>query len=258
MRSKLGLLVLAGSLASCGSPRAGTRLGSGSAFAGLELAVHASRRLDEPIEVTVSITGTSRACFVAPEALEVAVDGQRLVLQHRGGPARPTMISGAAILMSPCTGATYRSRAGASFPPTAQSVVTITHERRQGRMAVRHLLAPRELRIEPSNQLRAGDRVTLTWSPATDEWGGYGAGVYVHLYEPDDFSTHGTQLAITPPHFRFTVPATIRPGPARVSLATVYLEAHPAVLLCHGMERCTASAAMGRRDLAVTILPPLP
>ncbi|MDQ3365854.1 MAG: hypothetical protein M3680_10545 [Myxococcota bacterium] len=255
MRSQLGLLVLAGSLASCGAPRAGTRQGSGTAFAGLELAVHASQRLDAPVEVTVSITGTGRACFVAPEALEVAVDGQLLVREHRGGPARPTMISGVPILLSPCIGATYRSRAGASFAATAQTVVTMTLGPRRGRMAVRHLLARRELRIEPSNRLRPGDRVTLTWSPATDEWGGYAAGASVHIYEPDDFSTYGTQLAIAPPRFRFTLPATIRPGRARVALSTLYLEAHPAVLLCHGLERCTARVAMGPRELAVMILP---
>ncbi len=130
------------------------------------------------------------------------------------------------------------------------------HGTSRAEMTVERLFARRRLRVDPPGRVHPGDSITLAWSPADDEWSGYDASTEVMIYWPDDFSAHveRNRLNVDLPRFSFTLP-DVRPGRAKVSLSTVYLEAHPPILACRGVHRCSASVHNGPEEVEVTVAP---
>ncbi|WP_394827972.1 hypothetical protein [Pendulispora albinea] len=247
------------------SPRAGMRSGSVAlfgaslAFGDLDLTIGASKMSEpQPMQLTVQLSRHERwtdrdpDCFVAPDDMHVTVDGQVLELSDKGGKARPMMISGVEMQLINCAPAIFRSRMNSIFEDRVESTVVVEGSGRRADARIRHLLARRQVQIEPSNQLRPGDRVTLVWTPAEDEWSGSTESTDVHIYYPNDFSVV-VKPDVAPPRFIFVVPS-VRPGPAKMGLNTIYLQAHPNVLACTGLNSCYA-VADSPAEVEVTVAP---
>ncbi|MDQ3336064.1 MAG: hypothetical protein M4D80_12920 [Myxococcota bacterium] len=233
----------------CKTARPGMREGTAGPFDDLELTVSASQMVDGPLEVTAMLTRDSEECFVAPAGMRIVVDGQPLELASPGGKSRGQMISGVRVAFSTCNGAMFRA---AQIEPRPRSQITVELGNLRAHMTVQNLLVTRVLRVLPSAQLRAGDRVTLEWTPASDEWGSGSTPTDVFIYHPNEVSVH-PPVESKPPHFHFTMPA-VRPGVAKIDL-DAGREAHPKVLGCHGFERCRATAHTGPRDVDIVVLP---
>ena len=236
-------------LVACKTARPGTREGSPGPFDDLELTVQASQRIDGPLELTATLSREGDECFVAPPQMRIVVDGRPLEMVYAGGASRGQMISGVRVQMTPCNGASFHAT---GFERRPRSQITVELGNRRAHMTVNNLLVPRVLRVLPSTQLRAGDRVTLEWTPTTDQWSRSGP-AEVFLYWPDDFSQH-PRAEFDAPNVRFTMPA-VRPGPAKVDLYGMGLDAYPEVLGCHGLERCRATARTGPFGVDIVVLP---
>lgn len=126
---------------------------------------------------------------------------------------------------------------------------------RRSEMAVRRLLHPRTLAIEPGRTLAPGDDVTLRWKPESAPWEGYDKSTYVHIYWPGDFSTQvrADDVEADDGVFRFTMPQ-VRPGRAKIDLKLGYLEPRAEVLECDGADLCTAHVDLGSGDIGVEIV----
>ncbi|WP_394844900.1 hypothetical protein LZC95_48625 [Pendulispora brunnea] len=244
----------------CSSSGGGTGGGCASLFGGshtfsdVDLTIEAVKMRDRPMVITTRLSTDSNSnCFVAPDDMRISVDGQALELGHKGGKAPPTMISGAPIQLTECAPAVFRSRMNSIFEDRAESIVVVESHGRRAEARIRHLLAQRQLEIQPSNQLRVGDRVTLVWTSTEDEWSGYSKAIGVTVYHPNDFLVR-LQPEIDPPRFTFVLP-DVRPGPAKIELATTYIKAPPKVVACMGLKSCNAGADSGPAEVEVTVAP---
>jgi hypothetical protein len=170
-------------------------------------------------------------CFRVTEALKVTLDGQPMKLTFAGGPARPTAVSGVAMLPNGCAPPTWRI-----VTPNRPSRSTVEFELHggRGRMVIDHLLTRRTLAMPQS--ARAGAPLSVRWTPAVDQWAGQYANVTV--YRTNEFSKEvlGTydQGAI-----RFTMPV-VSAGPVRIDVRPQH-PVRPPVVEC-GLGACTVGA----------------
>lgn len=225
------------------------------ALARLELGVMASQIVDRPLEINISLSDPDAhgaTCFAVGHAYRVFVDGQPAQLIRDGNASRGTPISGILINEGTCNPAAFVWRAPDGFVPTAQTTITVEHAGRTARTTIENLTMRRQLRISPSGSVRPGDRIALEWWPREDEWSGYPSDPRVHIYQPDELSVNAT-VQVAPPRFTFTMP-DVRPGPVKLDLYHLYLEAHPKIRACEGVLRCTASAHNGPGVLELVVL----
>jgi hypothetical protein len=224
-------------------------------LARLELGVMASQMVDRPLEIHIALSDPDAhgaTCFAALQAYRVVVDGQPAQLLRDGSASGGTPISGIAINEGTCNPAAFLWRAPGGYVPTAQTTITVEHAGRTARATIANLTTRRELRMSPSSSVRPGDRVALEWWPRDDEWSGYPSDPSVHIYQPDELSVHAA-VQVDLPRFTFTMP-DVRPGPVKVDLSHLYLEAHPIIRACEGVVRCTASAHNGPGVLELVVL----
>jgi hypothetical protein len=224
-------------------------------LARLELGVMASQIVERPLEINISLSDPNAhgaTCFSAGQAYRVFVDGQPAQLLRDGNASQGAPISGILINEGTCNPAAFVWRATDGFVPTAQTTITVEHAGRTARTTIANLTMRRELRISPSSSVRPGDRVALEWWPREDEWSGYPSDPSVHIYQPDELSVHAT-VQVDLPRFTFTMP-NVRPGPVKLDLSHLYLEAHPTIRACEGVVRCNVSAHNGPGVLELVVL----
>lgn len=252
-------LLLMMALAACSHARPGVRSGTDhggdASLARLEVGVMATQMVDRPLEISIALSDPDAhgaSCFAAGQAYRVLVDGQLAQLLRDGDASRGTPVSGVRIDEGECTPAAFLWRAPDGYVPTPQTTIMVEHAGHTARTTIANLTARRELRISPSSSVRPGDRVALEWWPREDEWSGHPSDPRVHIYQPDELSVHAN-VQVELPRFTFTMP-DVRPGPVKLDLYHLDLEAHPTIRACDGVLRCTASAHNGPRSLDLLVL----
>jgi hypothetical protein len=219
----------------------GTRLGSGSflwfgkAFPDLNAQLTASAINHErtfQVGVQISYAGRSERCYVAPPDMAVSVNGRPLVLTYPGGFGG---VSG-----SECLPAIFNSTGPAFDVGADQAVVVIEHQGKRAEMRVGTYFQQRSFRVVQGAVARPGDRMSLRWVPATDEWYGYDASTAVRLLRDGaTIATVEKQHGLTAGNGRLEFPVPrVQPGPARLSVNLMYLMPHPPVDSCRGLHRC--------------------
>lgn len=194
-------------------------------------------------------------CFIAPDDLELSVDGHQLRRIHRGKPmTHVSQFSGVRFESEGCQPVLFE---GQGLPLKIQPTTQVT-AKLGGEVALVELdalLHPRGIRALGDANVRPGDRIEVEWSPSTDLWRGYDASTEFSLYWPDDFSTWipRAQIEIDAPRFSFTLPE-LRPGEAILALRGVYLEAHSEIDRCD-FGRCTVQGHTGAPEIVLNVLP---
>ena len=215
-------------------------------LANLELTISAHQTVDTPVSPLVQLAypmrlGRERRCFEAPDDLHVTIDGHALQLTARGGPSRPSRISGLEI-QDPigCTTAMFRPPPGMQLDALPESTIVLALGDEQAVVTIAGLLPKRTIAILPSKTVRAGDRVTLHW---TDDarWAGSDLSTAVSVYYPGELShwIAREDLDVEPPRFSFVMPA-LRPGPALLDLKGE-LRQYARIVSCRGVKSCNAS-----------------
>jgi hypothetical protein len=198
------------------------------------------------VRAVLSYHDDDDVCLAGDDGWRVTVDGQPLVLEHRGGAAGPLKISGVEIRISNCHAAQFMSAAGAGFTDRPVDEIVIERGDRRGEIAVRQLFTRRWLTVHPGSRLRAGDHVTLAWHPATDVWRGSGLSDSVAIFAPEGkvIRVERPNLSSRPPLFHFVVPP-VPPGRARVSVSPLDSHPHAPVIACRWLRRCVARVGVG-------------
>jgi hypothetical protein len=245
-------------LVACSHPRPGVRNGTSTdhddpALADLSMGANADQDVSRPLTVTVWLGRDSAPCFTATSDYHVTIDGNPAVLTSPGGAARPFHASGLAWQLSACSPAMFTSAPAPGTPPPGESHIVIEHAGGRAEMTIAHLLTVRTLQVQPGTTVHPGEHVTLTWTPADDEWSGYAASTYVFLYEPNDVGVDA-QVTARAPEFHFTVPA-VRPGKLRLDLKHPYLDEHPKIRSCTGVAQCESQVHNGPREIELLVQP---
>ncbi len=233
--------------------------GAASACSSLVLSVRATQpKIDEPVQVVVTLEreqerGAELDCLVVAATSTASVDGVALKLVERGGRDK----SG-----TRCRPARFELRSDAAPTPSKESVVRVElagddgGEGEVAEMRVAHLLTPRRPTLSPSTRVRAGDPVTLSWSPETDELFDAMSGLGLYFYwEADDFSGQlgAKRIRREGRAFHFTVP-TMRIG--RVKLRLEPGTPHPRVkVLACNVSRCDGGPALPARPIELRVVP---
>lgn len=207
----------------------------------------ATQARDGSIEVVVGLSRHTplfhgvpgQGCFVAPDGLEVTLDGRKMARVFAGGRAYPAKMSGVTIGPPTCAGASWRIMVPAGeAPPT--SVVLFALNGGTAQMKIEHLLTPRRIRLAGGGKtVIAGGLVTVEWTPASDTLRRAPRAVTLHVYRPNAFSETVSVEAIDGHAFRFTLPK-VPTGPAFVDLQLGEDLFRPRIAACDGLKTCTA------------------
>ncbi|MBL4686221.1 MAG: hypothetical protein JKY37_16630 [Nannocystaceae bacterium] len=154
------------------------------------------------------------ACVTAePQDIEVRANGILLEMTDGGGVTRRSTVPGRGSERDVCQSLGFMIPALSPLPSDEDVTITLRSGERRASIEIPGFGRPRVIELE-GGAVRAGERVSLHWRPADDEWDGGKASPSVTVRPqvgpaPRRIET-GNGLRVEPPEFSFVMPRRSR------------------------------------------------